>query len=102
MSKSIAITILATSLMLTHLSTEAKESIIDCVVIRETDKAVMVEYIDKDGVKTGTTSWLPKRSLEHKTILDQEVFIVAEWFETMDGVSIDEDFECFGYMTDKM
>lgn len=101
MAKSIAISILATSLMLSHLSTSSQEAVIDCTVLRETDKAVMVEYLDEKGQPTGKTSWMPKRALDHKTILGQEVYVVNEWFETLDGVCIDQDHEFFGYMTDK-
>lgn len=102
MAKSINISVLATSIILVHLSAPTQAAVIDCVVLRETDLAVMIAFLDEDQAQTGKTSWLPKKALEHKTVLGSEVYEVYEWFETLDGVSIDSEHEHFGYMVDRI
>lgn len=100
MSKSVPVSVPATSLFLEHLSTKEKLAVIDVEVIRETEKAVMVILQDHDE-PTSESQWLPKKALTHKSIMGQEVYVVSEWFETMDNVCIDKLHEELGYTTDR-
>lgn len=100
MAKSIPITFAATSIVLCHLSSAESQAVIDIEVIRETDLAVMAEFIKEDGQRSGECQWMPKKALVNETVLGEKIFIVKEWFETLDGVHIDDMHKCYGYMTE--
>ena len=82
--KSISITIAATSLILAGKTDASGIGFIDCIVQRETEKAIMVD-------------WLPKKALTASKILGQDVYTVAEWFEKLDHGQIDDYFNDYGY-----
>lgn len=99
MAKAIAITFAASSMVLAHISSAEQQTVIDIEVVRETEKAVMIEFHSEDGTASGEVQWLPKKALINENILGEDVFIVKEWFETLDGVCIDEKAKEFGYQT---
>lgn len=99
MAKAIAITFAATSMVLAHISSAEQQTVMDIEVIRETEKAVMVDIKNADGNSVGEAQWLPKKALIKETILGDKVFIVKEWFETLDNVCIDELAKEYGYQT---
>lgn len=99
MAKAIAITFAATSMVLSHISSAEQQTVIDIEVIKETEKAVLVGFKDEGGDCVGESQWLPKKALIKETILSDKVFIVKEWFETLDNVCIDKLAEDYGYQT---
>lgn len=97
-SKSVKISILATSLILAQLSDGNQIAFLDIEVLRETEKAVLVEFQDKDGIKSGETEWLPKKALAHKKLMGEDVYTVIDWFsEHVDHGQISGYYDKFGY-----
>ncbi len=97
-SKSIKISILATSLILAQLSTAESIAFLDIEVLRETEKAILVEFQDQDGVKSGETEWLPKKAIAHKKLMGEDVYTVIDWFsEHIDHGQIRGYYDSYGY-----
>lgn len=99
MSTSISITLLATSLIIASKSSAGAVAFLDIEVIRETDKAILVEFKNIEELPTGKTEWLPKKALIPSKIIGQDVYTVADWFnERIDHDQLNHYFDLFGYM----
>ena len=97
-SLSITITLLASSLIIASKSSQGAVAFLDIEVLRETEKAILVEFKDIQEQTTGKTEWLPKKSLVASKIMGQDVYTVADWFnERIDHDMLNGYYEDFGY-----
>ncbi len=94
MSNSVPVTFKATSIVLKYESDDTALALIDIEVLRQTDKAVLVQVLDAAGNPTDLSDWLPLSMIgdrdkedgtpgaqgQEQQILKETVFVVNAWF----------------------
>ena len=98
-SKSVTISILATALIVSSKTTCGNVAFIDITVLRETEKAILIEVNDIQEQPTGETEWLPKKALTASKIMGNDVYSVSDWFnEKIDHDKLNGLYAKYGYL----